>query len=89
MSLQHQEVIVSGDVSYFQQYGKPFQEKIEYTTISPSRSITITIENNKVIDEQRLFQGLGRFRQVIEGPEGYLYFVTESPGQLFRIKPSG
>ena len=49
----------------------------------------ITIENNKVIDEQRLFQGLGRFRQVIEGPEGYLYFVTESPGQLFRIKPSG
>ena len=25
---------------------KPFQEKIEYTTISPSRSITITIENN-------------------------------------------
>ena len=28
MSLQHQEVIVSGDVSYFQQYGKPFQEKI-------------------------------------------------------------
>jgi glucose/arabinose dehydrogenase len=49
----------------------------------------ITIENNKVIDEQRLFQGLGRFRQVIEGPEGYLYFVTESPGQLFRIKPGG
>ena len=47
----------------------------------------ITIENNKIVDEQRLFQGLGRFRQAIEGPEGYLYFITENPGQLFRIKP--
>ena len=28
MSLQHQEEIVSGGISYFQQYGKPFQEKI-------------------------------------------------------------
>ena len=47
----------------------------------------ITIENNKIVDEQRLFQGLGRFRQAIEGPEGYLYFITENPDQLFRIKP--
>ena len=34
------------------------------------------------------FEQLGRFRQVIQGPDGYVYFVTENPGVLYRILPS-
>jgi len=48
----------------------------------------ITIENQKVVDEERLFLGMARFRQVIQGPDGYLYFITENPGLLCRIRPS-
>jgi len=48
----------------------------------------ITIENQKVLDEERLFLGMARFRQVIQGPDGYLYFITENPGLLCRIRPS-
>jgi len=48
----------------------------------------ITLENNKVVNEERLFEQMGRFRQVIQGPDGYIYFVTENPGVLYRILPS-
>ncbi|MFN7312210.1 MAG: PQQ-dependent sugar dehydrogenase [Bacteroidota bacterium] len=46
-----------------------------------------TIENNKVIKEERILQAFGRFRCVKAGPDGYLYFLTESPGLLCRFKP--
>jgi glucose/arabinose dehydrogenase len=48
----------------------------------------ITAENNKVISEERLYQNVGRFRHVTQGPDGYLYFITESPGRLYRARPS-
>ena len=45
----------------------------------------IEISNdNKVIFEERLFKTMARFRQVIQGEDGWLYFITESPGLLCR-----
>ena len=48
----------------------------------------ITFEDHKIIDEERLFEKMGRFRQVVQGPDGYIYFITENPGVLYRILPS-
>jgi len=48
----------------------------------------ITIEDQRVISEERLFSGMARFRQMIQGPDGYLYFITENPGNLYRVRPS-
>lgn len=49
----------------------------------------LKLEDDKVIYEERLFEGrFGRIRDIREGPDGYLYFLTdESPGQLLRIRP--
>ena len=47
----------------------------------------LVIEDNIVIEEERLYQDLGRFRQLIQGPDGYIYFITESPSKLYRITP--
>jgi glucose/arabinose dehydrogenase len=34
-------------------------------------------------------QNLGRFRHVAQSPDGYLYAVTEGPGQLVKLMPKG
>ena len=48
--------------------------------------ITIN-ENLQAVDEERLLKKLNeRIRCVIEGPEGWLYFSTDS-GKILRIKP--
>jgi len=45
------------------------------------------IENGKVVHEEKLLEPLGRMRSVEQGPDGYIYALMESPGQLVRIFP--
>ena len=47
----------------------------------------LSIENNAVVEEERLLPGMARFRSVRQGPDGYLYFTTEAPGMLMRYRP--
>jgi aldose sugar dehydrogenase len=39
-----------------------------------------TIDNNKVVKEERLLDGLGRIRTVVQGPDGYIYVGVENVG---------
>jgi len=43
-------------------------------------------ENNKAVAEERLLASLGRIRNIIESPEGWLYISTDN-GQIIRIYP--
>jgi aldose sugar dehydrogenase len=45
------------------------------------------IEDNKVVREEKLFEDIGRVRAVEMGRDGFIYIVTEAPGQLFRVIP--
>ena len=49
----------------------------------------LELKDDKIIHEERLFEGkFGRIRDVREGPDGYLYFLTDqSSGQLLRVRP--
>jgi glucose/arabinose dehydrogenase len=47
----------------------------------------LTIDNNQVMNEERLLQNMARFRDVKQGPDGYLYAITERPGLLLRFRP--
>lgn len=47
----------------------------------------LEINGETIIKEERLLQDLARFRAVKQGPEGHLYFVTETPGMLLRLRP--
>ena len=51
--------------------------------------VRLEITNGKVSNEERLFKGVfGRIRDVRQGPDGFLYLLTdENPGQLIRIRP--
>ena len=49
----------------------------------------LELTNGKVTKEERIFTGIfGRIRDVRQGPEGFLYLLTdEFPGRLIRVKP--
>jgi glucose/arabinose dehydrogenase len=49
----------------------------------------LTLEGGKVVAEEKLFEGFARFRDVRQGPDGYLYLLTdEGDGQVLRVVPA-
>jgi glucose/arabinose dehydrogenase len=51
--------------------------------------VRLELDGAKVVKEERLLKGvLGRIRDVRNGPDGYLYLLTdENPGVLARLEP--
>ena len=50
----------------------------------------LTIDGEKVVAEEKLFAGIARIRDVRQGPDGYIYALTDEPrpdGRLLRIRP--
>lgn len=49
--------------------------------------IRLELDGDKVLREERLLEGLKqRIRDVRQGPDGYIYFLTDSPeGKLYRF----
>ncbi|AQG79586.1 PQQ-dependent sugar dehydrogenase [Spirosoma montaniterrae] len=43
------------------------------------------ISNNRVTNVSRLLDGQGRFRNVIQGPDGAIYVSVEGPGRILRL----
>ncbi len=44
------------------------------------------LEGEKVIREERLFRDVGRVRNIIQAPDGYIYMAVEGDG-IYRIMP--
>jgi glucose/arabinose dehydrogenase len=53
--------------------------------------VRLKLDGEKVVKEERMLKGtLGRIRDVRNGPDGYLYLLTdESRGVLARLEPAG
>jgi aldose sugar dehydrogenase len=51
----------------------------------------MTLDGEKVVAEERLFAGTGnRFRDVRQGPDGFIYLLTDHrDGRLLRLRPGG
>ena len=47
----------------------------------------LVLENNKVVKREKLLEGLGRVRNVKQGPDGYIYAAIEGKG-IFKIIPN-
>ncbi|MCF6280261.1 MAG: PQQ-dependent sugar dehydrogenase [Flavobacteriaceae bacterium] len=46
----------------------------------------LVLKNNKVIKREKLLEGMGRVRNVKQGPDGYIYVALEGVG-IVRINP--
>ncbi|HEY9105260.1 MAG TPA: PQQ-dependent sugar dehydrogenase [Roseateles sp.] len=43
--------------------------------------------DDRLVEQEKLFEGAGRMRDVREGPDGLLYLVLEAAGKVVRVKP--
>lgn len=53
--------------------------------------VRLRLDGEKVVSEERMLQNtLGRIRDVRQGPDGFIYLLTdEDNGGLFRLEPAG
>ena len=60
-------------------------------SLSPGGLVRLEMRNGRVMKEERYLGDLReRFRDVQQGPDGFVYVVTDSPnGRVLRIRPSG
>ena len=56
-------------------------------SLAAQELLRLEVEGEKVIHEAVLFKGIGRVRDVINGPDGYLYVVLNQPDRIERIVP--
>ena len=48
----------------------------------------IEIQAGSVTHQEVLFKGIGRVRDVVSGPDGYVYVVFNDPGRVARLVPA-
>ncbi|MDD4971975.1 MAG: PQQ-dependent sugar dehydrogenase [Paludibacter sp.] len=49
----------------------------------------LIMKDNKVIGREKLLQKIGRVRNVVEGPDGYIYIAVERTGKIYKLVPVG
>jgi glucose/arabinose dehydrogenase len=49
----------------------------------------LVLEGNKVVKQEILIKNSGRVRDVVNGPDGFLYVVFNQPGRIVRLVPDG
>jgi glucose/arabinose dehydrogenase len=56
--------------------------------LNPPQLVRLSTEGDRITGEERLLQGVARFRDVAVGPDGMLYILTdEARGRILRIEP--
>ncbi|HTU46118.1 MAG TPA: PQQ-dependent sugar dehydrogenase [Bryobacteraceae bacterium] len=50
--------------------------------------LRLVVEGGKVIHQEVLFKGIGRVRDIVNGPDGYLYVVLNAPDRIERLVPA-
>jgi glucose/arabinose dehydrogenase len=57
-------------------------------SLSPGALVRLTIDNDRVTREERYLGSVGRVRDVQQGPDGFLYLITDADnGALLRVSP--
>jgi aldose sugar dehydrogenase len=60
-------------------------------SLTPGGLVRLVLEEGRVTREERFLGGLGeRIRDVVQGPDGFLYLLTDSgDGRVLRVVPEG
>lgn len=69
-------------------YGAGWKGNLFLGSLKFSYLARLEMAGGKVLREHRMFQGVGRVRDVRQGPDGLLYLLTDSSdGKLLRVAP--
>jgi glucose/arabinose dehydrogenase len=59
-------------------------------SLNPGALVRLTLDGERVASEERYLRDVGRVRDVVQGPDGLLYLLTdESNGKLLQVEPAG
>ncbi len=47
----------------------------------------VQLNGTTYVKEEKLLNDVARFRDIAEGPDGYIYAITEGPGMLLKLVP--
>lgn len=78
---------ISGMAFYHAERFAPWQHSLFIGALAGQALIRLELKGDEVVHEERLLEGLdARIRDVRQGPDGYLYVLTDAPdGQLLRL----
>jgi aldose sugar dehydrogenase len=48
----------------------------------------LVVDGRNVVHQELLFKGIGRVRDIVTGPDGYLYVALNDPGRIVRLVPA-
>ena len=69
-------------------YGAPWRGNLFVGSLKFGCLARLELAGGKVVREEKLLQGVGRVRDVRQGPDGLLYVLTdENNGKLIRVVP--
>lgn len=66
----------------------PYNNAFIYTGLRGEQLRITTFENGKVKNDEKLLEGFGRLRDVVQGPDGWLYFATNNTDGRGKPKPN-
>ena len=64
---------------------KNWKNNLLVTSLKFENLYRLTIEQNKVIDQEIMYSAGSRIRDVETGPDGYIYLALEDPGRIIRF----
>jgi glucose/arabinose dehydrogenase len=81
-------VIAPGDMTFYKGNLFPWKGDLLASGLASEAIVRLELDGEKVIGEERLFQGEGRIRDITEAPDGALYVLTdETNGKVLRLTP--
>lgn len=57
-------------------------------SLAAQELLRLVVQGEQVTHQEILFKGIGRVRDVLDGPDGYLYVVLNQPDRIERILPA-
>lgn len=57
-------------------------------SLATQELLRLEVDGEKVTHQEVLFKGIGRVRDIVNGPDGYLYVVLNQPDRIVRIVPA-
>jgi glucose/arabinose dehydrogenase len=78
---------ISGMAFYDAERFPAWQHNLFIGALAGQALIRLQLDGDKIVHEERLLQSLNaRVRDVRQGPDGYIYVLTDAPkGQLLRL----
>ena len=64
---------------------KNWKNNLLVTSLKFENLYRLTIDQNKVIDQEIIYSAGSRIRDVETGPDGYIYLALEDPGRIIRF----